>query len=82
MVNVNIELIGAMLGMLTTLTLAIVAIVKVYSGAIKSINKLAYSVDTMNDKIDRLEGYDKRISKNEQDIAVIQNTCNIYHKEV
>ena len=81
MVSVNVELIGALLAILTTLTLAIVAIVKIYSGAIKSIDKLAYSVDTMNEKIDRMEGYDKRISQNETDIAVIKETCRIHHKE-
>ena len=61
---------------------AITFMVRLWNKVENSLLKTTIALDSLVTEVSELKGFEKRISKNETDIAVIKNTCSLNHKEV
>lgn len=81
MIAIDLNAILAILSILGIAGGAIIFMVRLWNRVDNSLLKHAIALDTLVQKVSTLEGYDKRITKNETDIKLIKQQCHFYHQE-
>lgn len=81
MITINLEATLAILSILGIAAGAVLFMVRLWNKVDGSLTKHGFVLESLVETVAELKGYDKRITKNEKDIALIQQRCDLIHED-
>ena len=79
--TIDLSSILAFLSILAIAGGTIASMVRLWNRVDNLLVKHGIVLDTLVDKVSKLEGYEQRITENENKINLINQRCKFYHKE-